>query len=173
MQQTLRKVHGQVKFMALYWARCSKLELSLLLTTRWDWMAGLILIVLFWWHHFRTFEHHIKSSTQRSKKMLLVSSKFIFFLPTLVIGQMLRITLNTLGKHQMMFLLMMINSAHTKGEKVIMCIAIHLIYMNHGRLWYNVLPLQVKTAIKQQPSYLQKIQLPKKSLKIPWLLLLQ
>jgi hypothetical protein len=101
------------------------------------------------------------------KKMLLVSSKFIFFLPTLVIGQMLRITLNTLGKHQMMFLLMMINSAHTKGEKVIMCIAIHLIYMNRGRLWYNVLPLQVKTAIKQQPSYLQKIQLPKKSLKIP------
>jgi hypothetical protein len=39
-----------------------------------------------------------------------------------------------LWKHQMMFLPMMINSVHTKGEWVLICVAIHLIYMNHGRI---------------------------------------
>jgi hypothetical protein len=44
----------QVTFMPLYWARCSKLDLSLLVTTGRDW-AELILIRLFLMTSFQDF----------------------------------------------------------------------------------------------------------------------
>ncbi len=75
----------------------------------------------------------------------------------------------------MIFLPMMINSVHTKGEGVLMSIAIHLILRDET--WEALVErlASLSEGSHQASSLLltKKNQLPKKLLKIPQLLLLQ